>query len=249
MPGDPLNPVPEDAAGLIGGAAFNKFAKAARKFYGDKYSQNSLTEPPDETGNVCLVRNNTSSDLKRYNVLGVGNPIISSSVNLDEFKRQPTFIGATPSAAHVGKFCVLLENIPAGEIGRALLDGVVPVQVSVTSTSHRFADVTANVTEYLASSSPFRGAMILTPLTSTGLQWCLVRLSNSPLTADEILGGVTDYSLNPSTPYVLLNYSTGIVWKPLDTTLNLLSGYTSGNDQSIGHDASGSTVWQDDEEC
>lgn len=37
--------------------------------------------------------------------------------------------------------------------------------------------------------------------------------------------------------------------KTIAEWINLLSGYVGGNDQSIGHDGGGATLWQDDEEC
>lgn len=37
--------------------------------------------------------------------------------------------------------------------------------------------------------------------------------------------------------------------KTIAEWLNLLAGYVAGNDQTIGHDASGATEWQDDGDC
>lgn len=175
MPGDPLLPVSDSASGLIGGAAFNKFAEDHRAYLRTKFSATSLADAPDETGNVCLVKNNTTSNLKRFNVLGIGAPIITASANEDEFKRLLTVKGETPSSTYFGKFVVLLENIPAGEMGRGQLAGVVQCYIDVKYTHHRYADLDGSEVDHLDSCLN-GSACILTPITSTGLQWCLVRL-------------------------------------------------------------------------
>lgn len=43
--------------------------------------------------------------------------------------------------------------------------------------------------------------------------------------------------------------SAGWTYKTPTQYLALLTGYNGSNDQSIGHDASGTPEWQDDEEC
>lgn len=50
----------------------------------------------------------------------------------------------------------------------------------------------------------------------------------------------------PSTTQILGKNDTLPTWKTIAQWLNLLPGYVAGNNQSIGHDASGATVWQDD---
>lgn len=187
---DPFARVDEGDSYLLGGRTFNAFAELASRFQMQKLGNNSDLSAVDEPGNFALVRNNSGANLKRYNVLGLGAPIIDPTVDLDEFKRQPTFVGALPASAHRGKFCIALENIPSGEIGPAMIAGVVPAYVNVTSTNHGFADVDVGEAGNLASGHG--GAFqILTAITATGLQWVYGRLGGGP-TEGVILKAVTD---------------------------------------------------------
>lgn len=54
---------------------------------------------------------------------------------------------------------------------------------------------------------------------------------------------------NDATALIMVLTSTGWELKTPAQFLALLTGYNGSNDQSIGHDASGTPEWQDDEEC
>jgi hypothetical protein len=124
------------------------------------------------------VKNASGADQNRYAVLGVSGPIYTPTDNLDSFKNKLAFIGALPTtASYTGKFVVLLEPAVNGAIVRAVIAGVVPVQVDFGDASHTFADV-KNSSSASLKSGPSGSAQVLWKQSGTGVIWALVRLSN-----------------------------------------------------------------------
>lgn len=174
---DPIQPVPENAKGLIGGAAFNQFARSANWVNARRTGQHSEQTDLIPTGTMCKVRNDSGFNLKQYQVLALGSPLISPSQEESEFRRQVTFTGALPGSDAKSKFCILASNIPYNEIGDGIVAGVVQVKVNITDTAHKYADVTSGSAEYLTSTEGVSGAQILwREDASTGVQWCIVRI-------------------------------------------------------------------------
>jgi hypothetical protein len=123
---------------------------------------------------VAKVRNDTGDDLDPFSVVGLSAPVIGPTDNLAQFQSAPNFKAVKP-ATDSGRIAVLMEPVAAGAIGRAVVSGVVAVQVTVTSTGHEFATPSAGDTDKLASdlTGPAR---ILSPPAATGLQWLYVLL-------------------------------------------------------------------------
>jgi hypothetical protein len=101
----------------------------------------AVTFPP--TG-IIYVRNDSGAARDRFDVLGLGNPLVLPSDSLDEFQRRVTFSGVTPGDTP-GRFVVLQESLPADAIGRALVDGVTlgRVLVDAGQADEGYADVIA----------------------------------------------------------------------------------------------------------
>lgn len=127
---------------------------------------------------LCFVRNDSGNDVNASSVLGISGVVNSPTANLKRFKSALIFTGVTPlTASHSGKFVVTQKAIKKGNVGLAYVAGLCPVQVSVGSTSDRFADVNnSDVTQLKSGSSG--SAQILFAPSSTGTQWCWVRLEN-----------------------------------------------------------------------
>ena len=88
-----------------------------------------------------LVKNATVTDLSRYDVMAIGDPLFGPSVNLVEFQTNLCIQGVAPStAAHAGKWAVLLEPIAAGQIGRAVISGDTIALIDVTDADHTHAE-------------------------------------------------------------------------------------------------------------
>lgn len=125
---------------------------------------------------VIFVRNDSGSDRDRFDVLGVGAPIVSPTDNLDEFKRQVTFAGVTPvEDDHAQKFVVLQEPVAAGGLARAVIHGVTVARVSVETGDETAAGITDNDPSSL-SASDTGAAQILWLEGTSGSVWAIVRL-------------------------------------------------------------------------
>ena len=143
-------------------------------------SRNVQTSGPIKTFDpegCILCRNNSGAAVQRFGVLGIDSILISDQQNLLQFENLPAIKGITPAiATHRGKFVVCAEPIPSGNIGRAFVFGVCPVQVNVITAGDPFAEVT-NADATQLTSGPFGLAQILWAAAGTGKKWALVRLA------------------------------------------------------------------------
>lgn len=137
--------------------------------------------PSPVTGaDVIRVRNDTGSALSAYHVVGVGAPEITPTLNLEQFQRSLIFSGGAPAS---GAFAVVLEPIPAGEIGRAVVSGVVPVQLDVSAAADSAGHVRAEADAGDATALDLAqsgSARVLWRESGSGTKWALVRLSDVP---------------------------------------------------------------------
>jgi len=125
---------------------------------------------------TILVRNDSGSDLDPLSVVGLGAPVVTPTDNETEFRENAALAASVPDAdTDAGRFAILLEGIPAGEFGRALLAGVTAVKLQVGDADHRFADVTDGDASKLTTAEA-GGAQILWKEAGTGTKWGLVRL-------------------------------------------------------------------------
>lgn len=177
MPGDsrrkPLTGTP-----LAKVFSSNLLGKMIDVAHGDEMDRRGNVAQHFKQAGIVKVRNDTGTDLDRFNIIGLGDPLVLPADSIDEFKRRPTFSGETPTAAHAGRFGVLLEPLAQNAIGEAVVAGVVQAQVDITDDMHDFCEVTTS-SEVLTSYA--RGsAQILASEGLIGQQWCLVRVGNKP---------------------------------------------------------------------
>ena len=139
---------------------------------------------------VCVDagQNNTGSDLLRFAVVGIDSPVFGPDENADEFQSLPSLNGVTPElGSHLGNFAVLVEPVAVGDVGLAVVTGVVPVKVYMSSTAswpltgqswYDYADIDDGQSGHLIAR-PYGGVRILWVAdTSGGEQWALVRIGN-----------------------------------------------------------------------
>jgi hypothetical protein len=136
----------------------------------------AVAMPALDTG-LCYVQNNSGADLDRFNVVGLDVPIILPSDNPDTFAAHLTFSGLTPTtAAHTGKFAVLLEPCAQGNVATAVLSGVCPVKLNVTATGDTLADVDDGSAADLKTGAS-GAAKILWKESGTGAgKWAYIRI-------------------------------------------------------------------------
>lgn len=128
-------------------------------------SKGTTYRPPDT--DVVLVKNDSGGDRDRFSVLGIDTPIIAPSDNQAEFDNRPAFSASLPAAAnHVGGWCLLIEPIASGRVGRAVVSGVTPAIITVNDVSDHYVDIADGDDEL--SSGQWGAARILWKESGTG---------------------------------------------------------------------------------
>ena len=186
--GQPLN---------IPATTYNAMIDAARK-------ANSINTFNSETTNSkdyakVSVLNSSGSDLDRFFILGIDEPIILPADDQEDFESRITVDGVTPedgtggsgASDHRGRFVVLQEPIPDGEIGKARIAGETLCKVNVIDEDDGFADVTDGVEDYLTSANT-GSARILWKESGTGEKWALIRIGDYQSLAGKMYKATAD---------------------------------------------------------
>ncbi|HUS48333.1 MAG TPA: hypothetical protein VM098_09440 [Phycisphaerae bacterium] len=200
MSGDTLNKVQPGDPLKIPAATFNSMIDAAAAHRARAHDVRQLPQPAVPHNTVLLVQNSSGADRDRGEVLGIDGVVISPTDNQDEFEQRFALDGATPTADHAGRFVVLAEPIPTGELGRAYVAGACPVRIDVQDEAHLYADVTDGDASKLTSGA-FGSALILWAESGTGTKWAVVQLGGGLQQRGVLLsvlvwrdGGTTDGS-------------------------------------------------------
>jgi hypothetical protein len=115
-----------------------------------------------------------SADVDRWGVLAISGMESTPSGPAGQFHELPVLQGSTPTTGTTS-FCVAVEPIKSGSLGRVAVAGVVQVQLDVKSESHQYAKCKASVAELETASSG--EAFILWKESGTGTgKWGLVRI-------------------------------------------------------------------------
>jgi len=178
-PGDPIRLAAAQINGL------NRLLTPGVGFAGE-----TAGEPPTPYTWV-MAQNNTGSAIDRWGVMAISGMQISpggSSGSTSQFEQLPVVAGSTPSATTTS-WCVAVEPIPAGAIGRVAVGGVVQVKVDVADAAHVFAKCKSSTAE-LKSTDNGEGVILWKAGTGTG-QWALVRLGNGRGTQIDVVTNVT----------------------------------------------------------
>jgi hypothetical protein len=132
--------------------AYNAFVDAALS---DRAKRHDVRQDPGDEfrqSGIIKVKNESEEDLARYSVLELSEPIVDPEANLQQFKNQVSLRGVKPvDPTKRATFCVLLEPLQDGAIGRAIVAGVTPVQINVHRERDNFAEIEPDVTASLRS--------------------------------------------------------------------------------------------------
>lgn len=147
-----------------------------------------------------------SVTVSRWGVLAITGveitPTSSSGGATGSFEEMPVLTGGTPSAT-TAAWCVAVEPIESGKVGRVAVAGVVQCKASIGNASHKFVRAKASTSE-LESAWSGEGLILW-----KGNGWALVRLGIVDLTK---YGG-----FNGSVQQILSHNASGeLVW--LNTT-------------------------------
>lgn len=149
--GDPL---------VIPAATYNTFIDAARE-HAERQRSTTRDGLPDwrQTG-IVLVCNDSGADRGRFDVLGVSGTVIKPTDNADAFRERIALKGVVPTAAHTGRFVILLEPVKSGLFGRGCVDGACVARVKMLDEGHTFAETIANDATVLQSGASGSAALL-----------------------------------------------------------------------------------------
>jgi hypothetical protein len=219
---DPFHKVQSGQPLAIPAAAFNAFIDAAEDFRRRQQSRLQESQPHWPQAGIVRVKNASGTARERFEVLGVDRPIFTPSDNLATFQNEVLLVGVQPVREdHAGRFVVLLEPLGAGQIGRAVVSGVCPVQLSVTEESDTFAEIEDGTCHSLKSAGS-GSATILWKEPGTGAhKWGVVRLGPVPpiIRKAEMIDRLQQGDTGPAQAWLLEFDGTG--WIRTDKKIDL----------------------------
>lgn len=135
----------------------------------------------------CIrIRNDCGEDRSKFEVLAIGEILNIPSDDADQFQgHQPAFKGeAIEWPTYIGKFGVLLADLPEDEIGVAMVSGVIRTKLKIQNAAHRFADIESDSgagDQYRLRTNYAGGAEILyfedqDDPDASGDKWAVVRV-------------------------------------------------------------------------
>jgi len=128
---------------------------------------------------LLFLRNDSSTDLTRGQVLAIAGPVITNEPTLtpDQYAGRPVHSGVIPSAPSRFSVAIADEEVAKTVVGRFVASGLVAVLVDVQKTWHRRAYPVRN--QHTLRSGLFGPAEILSPITATGTQLVLCSVGHS----------------------------------------------------------------------
>lgn len=138
-----------------------------------------------------MAKNNTGSLVPRWGVLSITGMVATPSGEgsaTSQFEQLPVVAGGAPSDTTTS-WCVAVEPIAAGEIGKVAVGGCVQVKVEIANADHTFVRCKSSNSE-LKSTDNGEGLILWKQGTGSG-QWALVRLGNGRGTQIDVVTDVT----------------------------------------------------------
>ena len=173
--GDTLKKVQSGDPLVFPAQTFNAFIDAAKDYQQRQRNLGSDQQHATRQTGIVPIRNDTTADLERFDIVGLDAPIILPTDNEDEFKNRAMLVGVKPQLPqHWGQFAVTLEPVAAGKVGMGCVSGVVPGRINVEHESHFRADIEHDSVKL--KSGHHGGAEILWKESGTGLKWALLKV-------------------------------------------------------------------------
>lgn len=230
MAADPLQHVVAGQPLEIGADAYNAWCDAAKRDRLRRFDARGGPIGRDLNSSLTvLIRNDTGSNLDAFSVLRITGVVFSTGP-VDkpfEFVAMPLMTGATPNDAD-NPIAILSEPIPEDGIGRAVIQGMVLVDVLINDVAHEYAIPIASDRTKLESADA-GPARILWKESSGSTRRCAVRL-------DETLSVTVE------------NTYSGSITTGDDKANEFLSqGAIYLNDATAVEDPTGTTTWTIDD--
>lgn len=130
---------------------------------------------------IVLMKNGESEPRDRFTALVLSDIAIPPNVNEDEFVScTPVFVGQKMTEEREGKpYAILLQPLAAGEIGRAMVLGIVPAKVNIEDAEDEYAVPTPGSSTGALQSDATGVARIIWKAGGAGSQWCLLQLGGA----------------------------------------------------------------------
>jgi hypothetical protein len=170
QPGDPLK---------LGASAYNAFVDAAEDYLRRQRRQAVPSARQQRQNGLCLIRNASTNDYERWDVLAIDGPLYTPTESAASFENDMVLKGVDIDTPYAGRFAVLQEPIPADGFGLAAVAGVTVARLTVQDEAHEYADI-VDVGGYATfATSPTGSARILWKESGTGYKYALLRLGHN----------------------------------------------------------------------
>ena len=168
--GDPLSIPASTYNAMVDAAQAHRDSQAGRP-------DTSKDKKDIQSGNLIYVKNTSSEARKRFDIMGLGPPVISPTANQREFEARVMLQGVSPLvASHSTSFVILAEPLAKGRIGLAWVAGVCVVRVDVTDEALTHATIVDGVFSNLRTAEA-GSIQILWKDLGTGIKWAVVHVS------------------------------------------------------------------------
>lgn len=151
---------------------------------------------------LVWVKNESQNDVAPGDILGLGDPVISPTDNIEEFKTRFAFKGAVPSTStpNYGQYGVVQESADKSDgFCRCVVAGVTFVKLNITHAADKYCEIANNVSTYLTTGA-LGSSYIIWKSSGTGStdKWGLIRVGDRSgqilvknLTGSAIAAGTT----------------------------------------------------------
>ena len=158
----------------------------------DRASSNQLdgSIPADTwSPTIVRVRNQSGGTIPRHGVIEIDGAPIPGNINGPEYKRYCLVDGVTPTGTEGAPVAITLEPILNGEIGRAVISGMVVATVNVINEDHTRCEAATSTGHLITSEDgPIEIVHLSDPVAPGANRLAYVLLSkNSTLTNIEIV--------------------------------------------------------------
>lgn len=162
---DPLRPVRGGDPVRMSATTQNAVLHAARAA---NTREMGSSDGPERDDTQVLVA--STAGLARFAAFALDTAINTPATD-GSFLRLPMFNSKAVTADQ--PFGITLDPIPANGVGRGIISGLVPAQVTISDTAHLFAKINSGLALESASSGYAR---IIWKAGTSGSQWCLLAL-------------------------------------------------------------------------
>lgn len=159
---------------------WNGLEDMLRRFQMGQFDHSTPAFYEPYTASVVWCKNISANDVTPGDVLGLGDPVITPTDNLAEFKSRLAFDGSIPSTStpHYGQYGVVQEACGKYDgFCRCVVAGLTFVKLNITHAADLYCEIANSVSTYL-TTAPLGSSRILWKTSGTGStdKWGLIRV-------------------------------------------------------------------------